>query len=231
MILSTKASTQEHGLPHELHTPAALEASQESGSALTWKAHSDEEILAACELILTPNAKAEEHGLPQYLRTPAALEARHESGSTMNGQLHLELESISPSNTLAENDDSFTRSLAQESPEAPVEERQQRESTCSIRIMLPRSTGSALKSILDGLAAAGNWAFKQLQSRQTRKRLRVCETVSLGEKRFVAVVEVDGLQFLVGGAAGSVATLARLEHPPEFSEVLKRQWSQDPIQA
>ena len=56
-----------------------------------------------------------------------------------------------------------------------------------------------------------NWASQQLKSHQTKKRLRVCETVSLGEKRFVAVVEIDGEQFLVGGAAGSVATLARLE--------------------
>lgn len=31
------------------------------------------------------------------------------------------------------------------------------------------------------------------------RRLKVCETVSLGEKRFVSIVEVDGVSLLVGG--------------------------------
>ena len=38
----------------------------------------------------------------------------------------------------------------------------------------------------------------------------MCESVSLGEKRFVAVVQVDGERFLIGGAAGSVAMLTKL---------------------
>ena len=36
-------------------------------------------------------------------------------------------------------------------------------------------------------------------------------TVSLGEKRFVAVIQIDGLQFLIGGGASNVALLAQLE--------------------
>jgi hypothetical protein len=87
------------------------------------------------------------------------------------------------------------------------------------------------KTTLDWLAGAWNWVRRQLLSRQPRKRLRVCESVSLGEKRFVAVIEVDGEQFLVGGASSSVATLARLEPTQEFSAVLKRRWAQDPVQA
>jgi hypothetical protein len=84
-------------------------------------------------------------------------------------------------------------------------------------------------TILHWLTGAWNYSRRQLVSRQSRKRLRVCESVSLGEKRFVAVIEVDGEQFLVGGAASSVATLARLEPTQEFSEVLKRRWAQDPL--
>jgi len=87
------------------------------------------------------------------------------------------------------------------------------------------------RTVLKWLAGALEWARKHLGYRPVRKRLRVCETVSLGEKRFVAVIEVDGEQFLVGGAASSVATLARLEPSPQFAEVLKRRWAQDPIQA
>ncbi len=81
------------------------------------------------------------------------------------------------------------------------------------------------------LVAASNWVQKFLGSRHSRKRLRVCETVSLGDKRFVAVIEVDGEQFLVGGASNSVVTLARLSRSPEFSEVLSQRWAQDPMQA
>jgi flagellar biogenesis protein FliO len=85
--------------------------------------------------------------------------------------------------------------------------------------------------ILCGLAASWNWMRKHLISRQSRKRLRVCESVSLGEKRFVAVIEVDGAQFLVGGASSSVSTLARLEPAAGFSQMLSRRWAQDPVQA
>lgn len=75
------------------------------------------------------------------------------------------------------------------------------------------------------------WLKNQFVTRQSKKRLRVCETVSLGEKRFVAVIQVDGEQFLVGGAANSVATLARLEAQPEFADVLKRRWTPGAVQA
>ncbi len=71
----------------------------------------------------------------------------------------------------------------------------------------------------------------QISVRRVKKRLRVCETVSLGEKRFVAVVQVDGEEFLVGGASNSVCTLARLQRPQEFADVLKQTWAGDPAQA
>ncbi len=65
------------------------------------------------------------------------------------------------------------------------------------------------------------WArVPQVRVRQNRKRLRVCESVPLGEKRFVAVIQVDDKQFLVGGASNSVSLLAQLDKPAEFSSVL-----------
>jgi hypothetical protein len=42
------------------------------------------------------------------------------------------------------------------------------------------------------------------------KQLRVAETISLGEKRFVAVVQVEGRKFLIGGGASGVALLTQL---------------------
>jgi flagellar biogenesis protein FliO len=52
-------------------------------------------------------------------------------------------------------------------------------------------------------------------TRGVSRRLRVAETVSLGEKRFVSILQVDGEQFLVGGSPSNVVLLAKLEARPE----------------
>ena len=69
------------------------------------------------------------------------------------------------------------------------------------------------------LMRAWQWAQKKFKSHQVKKRLRVCESVSLGEKRFIAVIQVDGEQFLVGGSSNSVSTLAHLEKPKNFPDI------------
>ena len=43
---------------------------------------------------------------------------------------------------------------------------------------------------------------------QARKRLRLRETLSLGEKRFLAIVEYQHQELLVGGTASSITVLA-----------------------
>jgi hypothetical protein len=43
------------------------------------------------------------------------------------------------------------------------------------------------------------------------KQLRVTESISLGEKRFVAVLQVEGRKFLIGGGAGTVSLLTALD--------------------
>jgi hypothetical protein len=65
------------------------------------------------------------------------------------------------------------------------------------------------------------WLRTQKLSRPARK-LRVCETVSLGDKRFAAVLEYDGQRFLLGGAAQSVQLLTELR-TPAFQETLAAQ--------
>jgi hypothetical protein len=47
-------------------------------------------------------------------------------------------------------------------------------------------------------------------SRRKPRRLRLCESLPLGERRFVAVVEFERSRFLVGGTSGSLVLLARL---------------------
>lgn len=73
----------------------------------------------------------------------------------------------------------------------------------------------ALAAILRPLAqqalSAWRWLHAKRTQQLTNRRLRVAETVSLGEKRFVSILQVDGTHFLVGGAAGSVSLLAILD--------------------
>ena len=50
----------------------------------------------------------------------------------------------------------------------------------------------------------------------------MAETVSLGEKRFVAVVQVDGRHFLLAGGPTNIALLAQLDTKEAFEDVLKK---------
>jgi hypothetical protein len=51
--------------------------------------------------------------------------------------------------------------------------------------------------------------FRRLSQRRPR-RLRLCESLPMGEHRFVAVVEFERSRFLVGGTTSSLVLLARL---------------------
>jgi len=61
------------------------------------------------------------------------------------------------------------------------------------------------------------WARRAVKARKAR-RLRVCETLSLGERRFLAVIEFDRQEFLVGGSGNSLALLARLHEGRVIAE-------------
>ncbi len=61
---------------------------------------------------------------------------------------------------------------------------------------------------------------KSFSVQRTQKQLRVCESVSLGEKRFVAVIQVDQERFLIGGAANSIAMLTRLQETTSFASTM-----------
>jgi flagellar biogenesis protein FliO len=54
------------------------------------------------------------------------------------------------------------------------------------------------------------WSRRAVKVRKPR-RLRVCETLSLGERRFLAVIEFDREEFLVGGTGSSLELLAKLQ--------------------
>jgi hypothetical protein len=48
-------------------------------------------------------------------------------------------------------------------------------------------------------------------SHRAPKRLRLCESLPLGDRRFVAVVQFERARFLVGGTSSSLVLLSRLK--------------------
>jgi len=54
------------------------------------------------------------------------------------------------------------------------------------------------------------WLQTRSQVARRPRRLQLCATVALGDKRFVSIIECDGQQFLIGGGAGNVSLLAQL---------------------
>jgi len=93
--------------------------------------------------------------------------------------------------------------------------------------MLAAAYSSSCKS----LVKAWRWVQARRQLQLASKRLCLCESISLGEKRFLAIVKVDGQHFLVGGAPGSVSMLTQLAGEREFAEVLEESRAREWLQA
>lgn len=83
-------------------------------------------------------------------------------------------------------------------------------------------------NVFDVASKIGRWITGHVKIQANRKRLRVSESVSLGEKRFIAVVQLDGKEFLVGGAPNSLSLLANVEKNgnTSFAEVLSESYEQ-----
>ncbi len=66
------------------------------------------------------------------------------------------------------------------------------------------------------------WLRQQHVTRTSSPRLKLEHSISLGQKRFAALIEVQGVRFLVGGGASNVSLLAKLENDELFETVLDR---------
>src|SRR5262249_8239185 len=55
--------------------------------------------------------------------------------------------------------------------------------------------------------------FRTRMATANTKELRLAETVQLGEKRFVAIIHVEGRKFLIGGGTAGVNLLTQLDEP------------------
>ena len=84
--------------------------------------------------------------------------------------------------------------------------------------LLPPATSLTLRRKLDPLFNALVEAWSRivrvraaLVAARSSRRLKVVETVCLGEKRFVSILNIDGQELLLGGSPSSVVVLANLE--------------------
>jgi hypothetical protein len=98
------------------------------------------------------------------------------------------------------------------------------EGTSSISVNQTESSTSLTRQHI--LSKLWLWTRSRVKIQPRKKRLKVSETVSLGEKRFIAVVQVDGSEFLVGGAPNALSVLAHLETPKTFPEILRQSCEQ-----
>lgn len=68
------------------------------------------------------------------------------------------------------------------------------------------------------LRARALWQRVARLSRRTPRRLRLRETLPLGEHRFVAVIEFERTRLLIGGTPSSLVLLAHLDSDPAAAD-------------
>jgi hypothetical protein len=200
-----KARTEEVALPEleALRVEETIEMEAAGAEILA----TNEAVLATCEN-LAANCGASE---------PSAEPAKDEPNLVSEMPTDSALPDNSFANELYAADEAVVTPMAafeaaelvEQLPSAPIAE----------PVQLPKPVLSALRRMWE-------WIQQKFSSQQARKRLRVCETVSLGEKRFLAVIQVDGQEFLVGGSSTSVSTLAHLDSKGDFSDALRRSCEQ-----
>jgi hypothetical protein len=78
-----------------------------------------------------------------------------------------------------------------------------------------------LRKMAERFSQAWIWIQARKTARLDSRRLCVIESLSLGEKRFVSVLQVDKQQFLIGTSSTGVALLASLEVSRSFDDVLQ----------
>ena len=94
--------------------------------------------------------------------------------------------------------------------------------TLSLPVLADDAELRTLRSQTGLFSRLWRWLQTRRVERSGDRRLRVAETVSLGEKRFVAVVQVDGRHFLLAGGPTNIALLAQLDTNEPFENVLKK---------
>jgi flagellar biogenesis protein FliO len=90
-----------------------------------------------------------------------------------------------------------------------------------------RAFGSVI--LVLGLAGGGLWAFRKWGAKRLPgsggARIKVQETLNLGDRRFVSILEADEEKFLIALSPQGITLLARLDNlgTPAFSNALDQQ--------
>jgi len=93
-----------------------------------------------------------------------------------------------------------------------------------------RAVGSML--LVVGLAGGGLWAFRKWGANKLPgsggARLKVEETLALGDRRFVSILKVDEERFLIALSPQGLSLMTRLDNveaggPGRFDQALERQ--------
>jgi len=70
---------------------------------------------------------------------------------------------------------------------------------------------ATLRRGFDLLRAAWTWLERKRATQVSARRMRLSETISLGEKRTVSILQVDGRHYLIGASSANVQLLAVLD--------------------
>ena len=84
-----------------------------------------------------------------------------------------------------------------------------------------------LQAFAKQLVSSISWFLGKVKVQASRKTLRLCENLPLGDKRFVAVIQVENERFLIGGPMGSVSLLTRLHETATFSDSLQNKLKEE----
>jgi flagellar biogenesis protein FliO len=75
-------------------------------------------------------------------------------------------------------------------------------------------TQSSIEPMLSALWTRLRSAFSCVNVRRRQRQLQLCESISLGEKRLIAVVQVDQQRFLVAATPQTISLLQALDPAP-----------------
>ena len=78
---------------------------------------------------------------------------------------------------------------------------------------MPETASKILSFLKERMGLLG----ERYSQHQAKKKLRLRETLSLGDKRFLAVVEYRQQEMLVGGTANSITVLATASPLDQFA--------------
>ena len=100
-----------------------------------------------------------------------------------------------------------------------------RSQATELALLEPESIPVVQRKQMQLSAGVGGKLLSWVQTKykmSSTKRLRVAEVASLGDKRFVALVSVEGREFLIGGGASGVSLLTPLRAEEETASAGQR---------